>query len=48
MEKSNNNVHKGIILMLSLLWNLFQIIISLVVGGICLIAVYVLLFENIG
>jgi len=31
-----------------LIWDLFQIIISLIVGGICLIAIYVLLFEDLG
>ena len=47
MEKSNNNVHKGIILMW-LLWDLFQIITGIIVGTICLTAIYVLLFEDLG
>tara|TARA_B100001094_G_C18128073_1_gene770614 strand:+ start:121 stop:327 length:207 start_codon:yes stop_codon:yes gene_type:complete len=47
MEKSNNNVHKGIILMW-LLWDLFQIVTGLIVGTICLTAIYVLLFEDLG
>ena len=45
MEKSNNNVHKGIVLMW-LLWDLFQIVTGLIVGTICLTAIYVLLFDN--